>query len=254
MSNQRLMLHRVVLPLALILAVFAPRDASAQSNSDQPVQSAKSGVYRNVPTNESRMAATRQDAKDFNAEEVGVAIAKTRTLLFLASPAARAWVREEGQSQARREPSESAVAAAARARFGNILSTTDIDQLVQMVMMETASDAEQELHDQLAEMQGILRQKRAQREATQKMHENRSAQPATAQTQFKPSQTRITRADLAVDVPLASDGNANLDDMSEEQQLKLQMVMDRRKKALETMSNLAKKESDTANSIIGNLK
>jgi predicted nucleotidyltransferase len=46
----------------------------------------------------------------------------------------------------------------------------------------------------------------------------------------------------------------NLNDMTEMQQLRLQMYMDRRQKAMETISNLMKKIADTESSIIQNLK
>ncbi len=251
MSNKGFMSMGVVLSTALVIAaVLAPPNANAQSNGDQTVQSAaKIGVYRDLSANESRMAAIRQDKA-----EIEKAIAKTNAMLAHASPAARAWVHEEGQRQARGESSGSVVAAAARARFGNNLSDMDIDQIVQMAMMQTARDSEQELHDEVVQMQAINQQKKAQREAKQKMHENQSVNRAAMQADSKPSRSRVARADLADYVVRISNDKDSLDDVSEEQQLKMQMMMDRMQKALEVMSNLAKKESDTEKSIIGNLK
>jgi len=46
----------------------------------------------------------------------------------------------------------------------------------------------------------------------------------------------------------------NLNDMTEMQQLRLQMYMDRRQKAMETISNLMKKIANTESSIIQNIK
>ncbi len=48
--------------------------------------------------------------------------------------------------------------------------------------------------------------------------------------------------------------NDSVNEMSEEQQLKLQMQMDRKKKAQETLSNQEKKNSDTDSAIIKNMK
>jgi hypothetical protein len=251
MSYKGLIWMRAVLPSTLaIAAVLALPNANAQSNGDQTVQSAaKTDVYRDLSANESRMAATRQDKAQIEA-----AIAKSNAVLSRASPAVHAWVREEGQRQVRGEPSGPAIAAAARARFGNNLSTMDIDQLIMLVMAETAREADQELRDQLTQMQAINQQKRAQREASQKMHDNQSAMRATVRAELRPAQPRVPRADLAAYIAHVSDGKDSLEDMSEEQQLKMQMVMDRMQKALDAMSILAKKESDAANSIIGNLK
>lgn len=46
----------------------------------------------------------------------------------------------------------------------------------------------------------------------------------------------------------------DLGDMSQSQQMKLQMQMDRRAKANQTASNIAKKQADTASAVTGNMK
>jgi hypothetical protein len=46
----------------------------------------------------------------------------------------------------------------------------------------------------------------------------------------------------------------SLSDLTQELQLRLQMIMDRRAKFLETLSNIMRKQSDTATAIIANLK
>lgn len=46
----------------------------------------------------------------------------------------------------------------------------------------------------------------------------------------------------------------SLSDVSEELQMRLQMIMDRRAKLLEALSNIMKKQSDTAEAIAANLK
>ena len=46
----------------------------------------------------------------------------------------------------------------------------------------------------------------------------------------------------------------SLSDVSEELQMRLQMIMDRRAKLLEALSNIMKKQSDTAAAIAANLK
>lgn len=181
-------------------------------------------------------------------------IARTDSLSARASPAVRIWVREEGRRQAQNNPSEPAIAADARERFGNNLSNVDIDALLQLVMAETVRDAEQELRDQLAQMHANNHQKQAQRSAAQKMRQDQSALRDETRAEFSSTQSGNSREELAIYVTRVSDGKDSLSDMSEMQQMRMQMYMDRRQKALEMLSNLLKKESDTSNSIIGNLK
>jgi hypothetical protein len=45
-----------------------------------------------------------------------------------------------------------------------------------------------------------------------------------------------------------------LSELSEEQQMRMQQVMDRKAKATETLSNVMKKLADTSSTIAGNLK
>jgi len=59
---------------------------------------------------------------------------------------------------------------------------------------------------------------------------------------------------LALGLKDAKPNFDSLAELGEEQQLRLQMVMDRMSKAMSTLSNLLKKVSDTANGIVENLK
>jgi hypothetical protein len=248
MSERKWIFLLRAIPLAFAAVALAPGFAGAQSGDEQPMHSAAtSAVYRGLTANESRMLAARQDK-----EQVAAAIVRTNTLRNRASPAARSWVASEGRQQARRDPSLSAVAADARARFGNGLSSMDIDQLVQLVMMEVARDSEQDLRDDLAGMQAINRQKQAQRDQAAKMREQEAALRASRRPLDAPVRQNVARADLAAYLERTSNGKDSLADLSEEQQLRMQM--DRMQKALEAMSNLEKKMSDTDNAIIGNLK
>ena len=250
MSNQSTMCMGVVLLAALAAtALLASAVAGAQSNDDQAVQSAaKPGVYRDLQANLERMAASRNDKA-----EIDAAVARMDALLARASPAVRGWLQVEGQQQAHSSPSESAIAAAAQARFGNNLSTVDIDALVQLLFAEIAHDAEQELRDQLAQMRAINQQKQAQRDATQKLRQQQAMQSG-ANVRFVAAQPGYDRAELFAYVARVSDGKDHLDDMSEIDQMRLQAIMERRQKALEILANLMRKQADTADSIIDNLK
>jgi hypothetical protein len=70
--------------------------------------------------------------------------------------------------------------------------------------------------------------------------------------------TGSVAADNAALLRQASDAAAgqlqSLTDVSEELQMRLQMIMDRRSKLLEALSNIMKKQADTAAAIVANLK
>ena len=251
MSNPMLISMRVALRLALAAAVaITPALATAQLNDDQAVQAAaKSGIDRDLPVLESGMAATGEEKA-----QLSTTVAKYDALMARASPAVRDWVRTEGRQQAQGQPSQSAIAAAARARFGNDLFSIDIDALVGLILMESARESEQELRDQLAQMQKSNRQKQAQREAAQKMRQDRSALQDKSRAEYRAAQPIDSRAALAAYVARVSDGKDSRSEMSEMDQMQLQMVMDRRQKALEMLRHLMKKLSDTQNIIISNLK
>lgn len=251
MFDQVLMSLRVSLPFALAAAAaLAPALAIAQSIDNRAVQSAERiGADRNLSANESRMRATGEDQA-----QVAAALAATDAVLARASPEVRVWVRAEGQRQAQSEPSQSAVEAAARGRFGSDLSTVDINLLIQLVMAETSRQAEQDLRDQLAQMQAANQRKRAHREAAQTLRQDRADLRDGTRPGSRPVQPSDSRAALAAYVASVSDGRDTLAEMGEMQQLRLQMHMDRRQKALEVLSNLLKKVSDTQDTIIGNLK
>lgn len=149
--------------------------------------------------------------------------AREAALLAKASPAVKAWVREEGQRLRKAGGvSESAVQAAARARFGSLggVGDGDIMAIAFLVMMDAAKSAQEDLKATMAEVKSMNAAKTRQRAALDRQKDQRDS----------------------------------LSDLSQEQQLKMQMVMERHNKAVEALSNLMKKMSETQSSIIGNLK
>ena len=157
----------------------------------------------------------------------------------------------------------------------------DIEAVAFIVLMQATKDMDQDLQQIMAEV-------KAQNAAKQKMRDllnqlghdtataaNMTKQPcrtavcsslpgelnqiaaATAQTRHPirlavPSNPTYGQAQQAAD-QLKSELDS-MSEMSEQQQLQLQMIMDRRAKFEETLSNLLKAEQDTAGSIVGNLK
>jgi len=121
----------------------------------------------------------------------------------------------------KQQPAMTAAQLQSRARasvaqaFPN-LRGMDIDAVVFLVMMQCTQDQQSELQQTMSTMQ----QNTAGKQAV------RSAQNSTAQ----------------------------LSDMSTMQQMRLQMIMDRRSKFLDALSNVMKSASDTQSAVIANLK
>jgi hypothetical protein len=107
---------------------------------------------------------------------------------------------------------------------GGLAAGADIEELAFVVLMQATQDQDNDLQQIMAQTKAINNSKAAQRSQMQ------------AQQQA------------------AADKKDSLSDMSQMEQMKLQMAMDRRAKMIETLSNLMKKMSDTDNSIIKNMK
>lgn len=147
------------------------------------------------------------------------------------SPGLQDWVRQEIARRGAAGPvvnEPSLRSAAANRLAGQKFSTADVDALVNLVMMMATKDAENDLRNQLRQTRANLAQKRAQRERAEADQEDAG---------------KVTPA-----------GKDSLSGMSEQQQLQLQMMMDRRQKLLETLSNLLKKAAETEQTITQNLK
>jgi hypothetical protein len=64
----------------------------------------------------------------------------------------------------------------------------------------------------------------------------------------------MNQTELDAFLAAAKDQPGSLDGMSETESLRLQMTMDRRSKLMATLSNILKKISDTASSVVSNMK
>lgn len=104
----------------------------------------------------------------------------------------------------------------------------DLDALTFLVMMQASKEAEDDLKQSLNNMKQVNTTKAKQREQVQ-------------------SNTPALKFD-------SLHNKNNGPDANHDDQLKIQILTDRRQKALETISNLMKKVSETENSIIQNLK
>ena len=170
---------------------------------------------------------------------------------------------------------------------GQIPSTAsaDIEALCFIVLMQATKDMEEDLKQMMDSVQAINKEKENLRNQQAKLKEMAGKAKKDARSNFRPIQTKPaqlklmpTKHDLAkipvlrapsslpknVDSMSLGEIQAQIDafekekdslgDLSEELQTKLQMYTDRRKQAMETLSNMMKKFSDTSSSIIKNLK
>jgi hypothetical protein len=158
----------------------------------------------------------------------------------------------------------------------------DIEAMVFIVLMQAANDMDQDLQQIMAQVKAETAAKQKLRDLQNQLnHEVASAngnmikQPcrtaacaalpgeltqlaaATAQTRHPIRLTSPANASYGQIQQLVTQTNNQLDslgDMSEQDQLQLQMLMDRRSKVEEAISNMMKSQQDTASSIVSNLK
>ena len=163
-------------------------------------------------------------------------------------PAVREWVSAEAKKISRiPNASELTVKADIRTRFaGQPLGGGDVEALAFLVMMEATKEANEDLKAVMAETKSANEKKAAQRQAAAHAANSKLV---VANIKVRPGVTAVKSADTT-----SAAKTDSLGEMSEEQQLRLQMAMDRRTKAMETLSNLLNKMSDTQSNIVSNLK
>ncbi len=149
------------------------------------------------------------------------------------------------------------------------LGTMDIEALVSLIMMQCSKDAQDELKDLMEEIKKNNEQKKKLRDIITRLKNTRNESLTRARLDsynlllrkrppgivVKADATKpVSREELDELVSKLSDERDSLSDMGEQQQLKMQLVMDRMTKADTAASNMLKKFADTASSIIQNLK
>ncbi|TAL39492.1 MAG: hypothetical protein EPN97_02200 [Alphaproteobacteria bacterium] len=147
-------------------------------------------------------------------------------------------------------------------------SGVDIETAVSDVMMETSQDSEQDIKDQMDQLKKQNEKKKAERDAQQKMKIQKSKlRDAAAQRYAKPVSAdppgKIIPPPKTVPAGLQAkkrsigdlkDEKDSIAEMNEQDQLNLQGYQERQTKTQKTISDVAKKSSDTQNAISGNLK
>jgi putative addiction module CopG family antidote len=167
------------------------------------------------------------------------------------------------------------------------LQGSDIDALVQTVLLQAARDADEDLREIMRELQSINAAKRKLRELIQRVRHDRANNAGRLRLEYDAqglgSERAYHRAPMPVADPEATgrvrfvqidlhpgritavesfdsiladlqDQRDSLADLSEMNSLRLQILMDRRSKLYTALSNILKKLSDTEDAIVHNLK
>jgi hypothetical protein len=117
--------------------------------------------------------------------------------------------------------------------------TTDVEALALQVMLEASRAADEDLRAVLDQMRAV---------STARKRLRQKPRPAVA------SEIDLDTVLQLVATLYAKQLDDSLSELSEMDQLRLQMAMDRLSKMMSTLSNILKKMSDTASQITQNLK
>ena len=146
------------------------------------------------------------------------------------------------------------LAAASHANLGS-MADTDVTAMAFLVMMDAAKSAREDLKAIMDGVKSINEQKQELRGHAQLLRS--AAAEVGRSSELAPGQVSSTRLSLE-GVDAAPDAIANdldsLSGMGETQSLRMQMVMDRLTKLMETLSEVMKKASETSAGITQNLK
>jgi hypothetical protein len=165
---------------------------------------------------------------------------------------------------------------------GQIPAGADVEAMAFIVLMQAANTSEQDLQNMMKEVRVTTAAKQQLRNLVDRV--KREAATASQAAAKQPCRTAICQSlagelkqlsaataqskhPVRLSLPenltygqlqqivtqLDQDLNA-MNEMSEQQQLELQMAMDRRSKLEQTLSNIMKKQQDTASNIVGNMK
>lgn len=139
------------------------------------------------------------------------------------------------------------------------LEDADIEALAFIVLMEAAKSAAEDLRAIMAEVKAINEQKQSVRDHLNTLDDIMADgcdddDAANSDVVEVVDTCPETLAAIAARIEELRSQYDSLSELGEEQQLKLQMYMDRRSKTLSALSNIMKKLSDTGSQIVQNLK
>ena len=142
------------------------------------------------------------------------------------------------------------------------VSEADIQAMCFLILMEAAKSAQEDLKAIMAGVKATNAAKAAMRATLAAINAAQASHKPCAKLECVDAiaaTSELTRAELdaakqALQATAEGQRGAKAAELSDMQQLRMQMYMDRQVKANEALSNLLKKISDTASSITSNLK
>ena len=132
--------------------------------------------------------------------------------------------------------------------FSN-LSNMDVETLTLLVMQATATDNEADIRNIMADMEKNRQQKDALRKEEDNMKAAQSKLKDSLKNKMAKENARLVSRSSAIKKEKDS-----LDDMNQQQQLKLQQMMDKKSQLEQMISNMMKAQGDTQNELSKNLK
>jgi len=145
--------------------------------------------------------------------------------------------------------------AAITSTFGN-LNGADIEALAFIVLMDASQSAQQDLQSIMAHVKAIDNAKQELRSSLAGAHQQAST-PAIHKVQAQLTPTSFTMPPALPPNATIAQKQQRLDDLNElgeQEQLKMQKVISQMQAAQQMASNVAKKLSDSTSSILRNLK
>lgn len=135
------------------------------------------------------------------------------------------------------------------------MSEGNIEALAFLVLMQASKSAEEDLRNMMAGIKTTNNAKANQRDQIQDYQNKKNETLLKTRDEYsvlKKDSVKIITINPAFKIQAT--GKDNLNEMDQQQQLRLQMVMDRKQKTTEAISNLLKKIADTEQEIIQNIK
>lgn len=179
-------------------------------------------------------------------------------LMSVARPAVKNWVYSTAAKYKGKEVTQEQAIADVKQSYnvlGN-LNNADIEAIAFLVMMQSAKSAQEDLKSLMGEVKKINEAKAGQRQKTSELKQSTVKMKTQARNEYQKTDSLkpLKVAAVVKQTTELKDKKDSMSELSEEQQLKMQIIMDRRSKTIQTISNMLKKVSDNEQSIIQNLK
>lgn len=171
-------------------------------------------------------------------------------------PQTRAFIRQEAASQRGAAAFSETVAMEriGKSRALRQLREGDIEALAFLVLMQAAKSAQEDLKAIMDGVKQINDAKASNRQNAGRNNSAKAERPRPPINRATISVVPVPKAQLDNQIDRVKQDLDSLSELGEMESLRLQMAMDRQSKAMQTLSNLTKKISDTNSTISQNLK